>query len=515
MNINILIVDDDIMIRNLLGMLIEQIEKFTGTVSSVASADEAEAFCDAKRIDLVISDITMPNRSGLDLIRALRKKHPEIQIACLSAYDDYEYIRKALKEGVLDYILKSEMKLEDIVSLLDKVESFSSITQDSPIEKDEMERLEENNGLLEQYLDEEVQAEDVCARMNCGMDTGVIVLAFQLQRQAASTEELLKAQAIAEKTREAEQNQGLSFICEGERVVMLIKDSFESIETREKEMIRLSLLYKRNLLEYCKQNVVFSLYEPAQDFYQLHRTIIQTMDLMDAYAYYPNYKKGVAPLRELSEDDARVLRSFAEKNVECDDLKAASDAFCRKIQQWHQAYMIPREVKSAAICGLFYLMERNEVRSPHSLLVYNRYAKRLRYVENKDCMERLLNGALESVVSKYASKDRIHNPSVRAAVKYINENYHRKITLDDVAKHIFLNRTYASQVFKKHMQVNFAEYLEMVRVNRAKELLLGTELPITEIAAQVGYSNQSYFTKVFKRSTGFSPNSFRVISKKQ
>ena len=146
---NILIVDDDITIRNLLSMLIKQIDDFTGTVAGASSADEAEALCDERPVDLVITDIKMPNRSGLELIRLLRKKHPEIQIACLSAYDDYEYIRKALKLGVLDYILKSEMKLEDIISLLDKVESFSSISYNVVPPRDEVDNLREINTLLE------------------------------------------------------------------------------------------------------------------------------------------------------------------------------------------------------------------------------------------------------------------------------------------------------------------------------------------------------------------------------
>ena len=118
------------------------------------------------------------------------------------------------------------------------------------------------------------------------------------------------------------------------------------------------------------------------------------------------------------------------------------------------------------------------------------------------------------MLSKSDAQDKPRNDSVQAAVEYINVNYDHKITLDDIAKHVYLNRTYTSQLFKKHMKVNFADYLEMVRINKAKTLLLDTSMPISEIAARVGYSNQSYFTKVFKHNTGFSPNAFRMISKK-
>lgn len=515
---NILIVDDDITIRNLLSMLIKQIDDFTGTVAGASSADEAEALCDERPVDLVITDIKMPNRSGLELIRLLRKKHPEIQIACLSAYDDYEYIRKALKLGVLDYILKSEMKLEDIISLLDKVESFSSISYNVVPPRDEVDNLREINTLLELYLEgDDAQAEEICMHMDCDMADQIAVIAFYLQRQAVSIDELLIAQRIAEKTREGEQRSGLSFVVyEGERIVMLLKDTSDSIESRENEMMKLSLLYKRNLEEYSDQSVAVSLYEVAQNAGQLRQTIMKVTDILDAYEYYPNYEKDKVSLKRLNEDDVRVLQQLMEDYDGHFDLQASADRFFEHIQCWHQDYMAPREVKSAAMCGLFYLMGRNDSfqTTPENLLNYNYYAKHIRYARDQHKLEGIVQDALESMFSKNYAEGRPRNDSVQAAVEYINVNYDHKLTLDDIAKHIYLNRTYVSQLFKKHMKVNFAEYLEMVRINKAKTLLLDTHMPIVEIAARVGYSNQSYFTKVFKRNTGFSPNAFRMISKK-
>lgn len=512
---NILIVDDDIMICNLLSMLIKQIEDFTGVVFSVSSADEAERFCDGHPIDLVITDITMPNRSGLDLIRALRARHPKIQIACLSAYDDYDYIREALKLGVLDYILKSEMKLEDIISLFGKVESFSGISRDVDPPEEELSVLNKTNELMEAFLEEDdSQAEEICSRMDCHAEDGVVVVGFQLCRQAASADIMLKAQRIAEKTRASELKPGLCFVCEGARIVMLLKDLSDSMESREDEMMKLGLFFKRNLYEYSGQNVVLSLYEVAQSFGQLRDTITKTTDIMDAYEYYPNYEKATSPLKNLSEHDAKRLRHLMESNADGGTLATAAEHLLQYVQEWHRSFMIPREVKSAAVCGLFYLMECNEQRGPESLLSYNRYARRMRYSRNQDTLERLLSDALAAVAEGPHLPKRAVNASVERAVKYINANYAHKITLDDLAKHIYLNRTYASQMFKKYMNVNFADYLEMVRINKAKELLLYTHLPITEVAVRVGYSNQSYFTKVFKRSTGLSPNTFRTIAKK-
>lgn len=511
---NILIVDDDIMIRNLLSMLIQQTEDFACRVASVASADEAELYCENNPIDLVITDITMPKRSGLDLIRELRKKHPAIQIACLSAYDDYDYIREALKLGVLDYILKSEMRIDDIVSLLVKMEAFSNIADDSLPPQAETDRLNDINAMMAAYLDDDdLKTEEICQRVDCKPYDSVIVVAFRLQKQGNEPQDMVAVQRIAEKTRESEQLSGISFLHESDRLIMIIKNEFDSMESRENEMMKLSLLFQRNLTQYNRQNVMLSMYEVSERFSQLRRTIVKTMDIMDAYEYYPEYKTKRVPLKNLNENDVNALGRFARIEAGQVDMRVSSQSFIRQIGAWHDDYMTPREIKSSAVCGLFYIMEGSGCRDVKGLLDYNRYAIRIRYAQNRHELETVLQDALDSILQCHGAQASISSAPIRAAVEYIDKNYDRKITLDDIAKHIFLNRTYTSQMFKKYMNVNFADYVEMVRINKAKELLLFTNSPITEIAAKIGYSNQSYFTKVFKQNTGMSPNAFRSISR--
>jgi len=511
---NILVVDDDVMIRNLFSLLVRQIEYFSGNVFSVSSADEAEQVCEKEDVDLVITDITMPKRSGLDLIQSLRVKHPDIQIACLSAYDDYDYIRRALQLGVLDYILKPELKLEDIVSLFSKVESFAPNAEKALLGKGDLQDLNDVNSLMEDYMDDGSRTEEICALLDCDARNSIIVSAFQLRRYEISMDSLLKAQHIAVKTLQSGQKSGLAYIHERERIVILLKDTFDSIESRENEMMKLSLLYERNLSEISGQKIVLSLYEMAPNISGLNEAVTRTMDILDAYEYYPGYDRNRIELTSLNENETRTLRQLAGEINSTADLQRSAETFLETVKTWHQDHMIPRNVKSAAVCGLFYLMEGGKIRDPESLLEYNRYARKIRYAHNcEECMQIVMDG-LEKLIHKSSPTHMIRNSSIQAAVDYINEHYSEKITLDDVSRHIYLNRTYASQLFKKHMNVNFADYLEIVRINKAKEFLLDTSMQIAEIALKVGYSNQSYFTKVFKRNTGMSPNSFRLMSKK-
>lgn len=99
--------------------------------------------------------------------------------------------------------------------------------------------------------------------------------------------------------------------------------------------------------------------------------------------------------------------------------------------------------------------------------------------------------------------------SVRAAIRYVEEHLDQGFGLREVADHIHLNPSYFSVLFKEQMQMTFIEYVTRLRIQKAKELLLETKLPITEIASRVGYQTTKYFNKVFREYEGYSPGIYR------
>ena len=103
------------------------------------------------------------------------------------------------------------------------------------------------------------------------------------------------------------------------------------------------------------------------------------------------------------------------------------------------------------------------------------------------------------------------NPSLRRVITYVDQNYMHKLTLDGIARNVYLNKTYVSQLFTKQLGISFSNYLEGIRVKRACELLRGTELSVTEIAGATGYASQSYFSKVFKKRIGITPFEYREL----
>ncbi len=118
-----------------------------------------------------------------------------------------------------------------------------------------------------------------------------------------------------------------------------------------------------------------------------------------------------------------------------------------------------------------------------------------------------LNEFIELV---YSSQDAKKITQIQPAINYIDANYDKPINLAEVAKACYLSVSRLAHLFKEQMGITVIDYLTSVRIERAKQLLLATVQNCTEICFQVGYCNQSYFTRTFKELVGMTPRQFRA-----
>lgn len=101
---------------------------------------------------------------------------------------------------------------------------------------------------------------------------------------------------------------------------------------------------------------------------------------------------------------------------------------------------------------------------------------------------------------------------IQIALRYIEENYDKDISLAAVAKAVYVTPNYLSRVFKEEMNTNFVDWLNQVRIDKAKDLLAFTGLKAYEIAEKVGYKDYKYFSAIFKKLTGSSPKDYSSLS---
>lgn len=104
--------------------------------------------------------------------------------------------------------------------------------------------------------------------------------------------------------------------------------------------------------------------------------------------------------------------------------------------------------------------------------------------------------------------DRSHE-SVQFARDYIAEHYNEEITLNGVAEQVFLSASHLCRLFSKEEGMTFVEYLTKIRMEKAKEMLVSTNMKISEISGEIGYKDSHYFTTLFKRAVGVPPGDYR------
>lgn len=139
-----------------------------------------------------------------------------------------------------------------------------------------------------------------------------------------------------------------------------------------------------------------------------------------------------------------------------------------------------------------------------------KYANEVENLQGVETMNRWIGAILNKFISYvFDFNDIKHQNVIFKATAYIKENLADKISLDMIADRVYLSKSYFCRIIKEELNCTFTEYVNRLRIDRSKYLLRNTSIPIAEIASIVGFGDQSYFTRVFKRQTGVAPGKYR------
>jgi two-component system response regulator YesN len=100
---------------------------------------------------------------------------------------------------------------------------------------------------------------------------------------------------------------------------------------------------------------------------------------------------------------------------------------------------------------------------------------------------------------------------ITMALRYMKENYGKQISLEEVAAAGNVSGNYLSRLFRDEMDIGFNDYLTQLRIEESQKLLAETNLPVKEIAIRVGYLDEKYYSRLFKKTTGIKPTEYRRI----
>jgi two-component system, response regulator YesN len=114
-----------------------------------------------------------------------------------------------------------------------------------------------------------------------------------------------------------------------------------------------------------------------------------------------------------------------------------------------------------------------------------------------------------STVQVYEQNDRRGDNAIEIAMQYIRTHFHEELSLEKVASVVFLNAVYFSQLFKQKTGQGFKEYIILLRLERAKQLLQDPRMKLTDIAERIGYQDMRHFTQVFRKKFAMTPTEYR------
>lgn len=148
--------------------------------------------------------------------------------------------------------------------------------------------------------------------------------------------------------------------------------------------------------------------------------------------------------------------------------------------------------------------------------LYELYSELEKCEPGRDTLVNLLFGQVFIKISRlHAEKiNSVFDSSqsyIRKAISFMFRNYNEQICIEDIASHVGLNVSYFHKIFKKHTSITPAEYLNSIRINKAKHLLENTNLSILDICELTGFNSSQYFSFVFKKNTNLSPTQYRIM----
>lgn len=123
-------------------------------------------------------------------------------------------------------------------------------------------------------------------------------------------------------------------------------------------------------------------------------------------------------------------------------------------------------------------------------------------------------GILETFMIQDINKDQKNILAIQKAAEYIQKNFRKKVTIEDIAQEVYLSPCYISRIFKQGLGYTLTEYLTRVRIEEAKTMLKDPRYNVMRAGKESGFDNPAYFTRVFKKNEGITPSRFKQYAYK-
>ncbi|CAG7655873.1 helix-turn-helix domain-containing protein [Paenibacillus allorhizosphaerae] len=514
----IMIVDDEVIIRTGLAQVIQWEALGFELLEPAASAEEALGRMPRERPNIVLTDIRMTGKTGLQLAEEAKRIVPEAEVIILSGYDDFEYMQQAIRQDVSDYLLKTSRPEEIIKTVLRakrRIEERWAVHS-----RDLFKNKEARNRLFERWviagdmagMDQELQA-GLLSRLLADRENGedgllqIVLVAAEGWDDAPASESLLLF---------AVENMlgDLLVYCE-----TLVQDKRIVAAIRCKSGIGCDSHHFRAVMDKIERMLKCSLFVAAGMPVEKPEQLPESYAAADyAFGYRALLKEKMVEYTAVRQRIGGKTVCTHEEELELSSILLDNDAIALK--EWVGRYIqsqlddpqmtlesLEASVRSVAVSAHRWLERVMSATGRGGALEAKPTHLQLgRGMAPRDALFPHLYSVMTLYHHRYADGKTTH---AQKAMAYIEEHLGGDVGLAQVAKHVHLHPSHLSEVFKKETGMTFGDYVTKQRMRRAMEILSVSPAKVSEVAAEVGYEDVKYFGQIFKKYTGKTPSEYR------
>lgn len=493
---NILLVDDE---QNVLDALSAgSFWKQLGVDKLLTASDGTMALNILKEqhIDLLITDICMPKMNGLSLLASARTILPDIHCIILSAYSEFEYARSALLLGVENYLLKPIMQQELETTVEKALDNIYANRQSTAM-------LFRNN-ILSRWVNNNISDEELCNRaifldLNLYLNGYCVVCVRKRVRKYLTDTQIndwigtLKSPYAA-----------CSFWDEKGHLVLIIGKNGLTQEDVTALLSPLAAQSGNQPNFIAAAGSIVDCSEKVPQSYQVALKLLETVDYTDISSPILTLDTCKTLINDIFVKELSSLFHIA-------DLSERQKGFQEFAERLLKSQDSRENILSCLTHSLIQLFNQE---FPQKQGVQKQIYGHIHLFSKLPAKEGLLPVILELLEYSYLLFEYYLeelSPVVRQAVSYIHENYQNGLSIKEFCGKIKMNETYLGYLFKKETGMFFNNYVTWYRILCALELLLETDLQVTEISRRTGFSSPSYFIASFKKQMGMSPIKYRAL----
>lgn len=502
----VIIVDDEPVIRFGLKASVNWEEEGLSLIGDFSNGEEAWKTMEENPVDVLITDIKMPVMDGLTLMKKALKQYPKLKVILVSSYNDFEYVKEGLVHGAVDYVLKHTLEPEDFVQVIRKC--VSKVKEEHQIEE-KLDIVNKSAHLSERKkLEQEVKRilllrEDHVHQINnTDFFSGPFLFIYmkmnhveKLEAQYGFLYKSLIIEDIQERFYSKREN-GICILIGENDVLFLLKEINNPVRTIDK--------LQQDLTDGNGMSFSFG-YEVIYRLSELNNGFQRSFSACERRFFHP--EKTVFDFQPKEKQLVTLNFEQLKQFLLPYDEKRVAMFVEERYKLWKQESMEPSEIKEEACSILTNLFFK---KLDHVLLL-DKCAEMKRTELLDDLVTLLIEQVHEcnQLITSEPQRTTADNELMERAFDYIHQHYTEELTLKMVADHIHISRNYFSILFKRNSEQKFIDYVMELRIKKATELLRDTSQKVYEVAKNSGFNDVKYFSKLFKKMTGYTPGSYR------